>query len=158
MKQQFIGLFHCKCGTSWRRDIGFFERTPDMVFSLERKKVGNKISLPPDKERAEARKDERDGQTGKQYPALGVDCCFRFCSGKFGDRTLDGRGTQRKGKSEHRTDQLIDAHLLRTEGAGEENPVKKADNAAENSGGSQQKSALQQMIFIHGKKRPGNPY
>ncbi len=43
MKQQFIGLFHCKCGTSWRRDIGFFERTPDMVFSLERKKVGNKI-------------------------------------------------------------------------------------------------------------------
>ena len=23
-----IGLFHCKCGTSWRRDIGFFERTP----------------------------------------------------------------------------------------------------------------------------------
>ena len=39
MKQQFIGLFHCKCGTSWRRDIGFFERTPDMVFSLERKKV-----------------------------------------------------------------------------------------------------------------------
>ena len=39
MKQQFIGLFHCKCGTSWRRDIGFFERTPDMVFSLERKKA-----------------------------------------------------------------------------------------------------------------------
>ncbi len=39
MKQQFIGLFHCKCGTSWRRDIGFFERTPNMVFSLERKKV-----------------------------------------------------------------------------------------------------------------------
>ena len=21
MKQQFIGLFHCKCDTSWRRDI-----------------------------------------------------------------------------------------------------------------------------------------
>ena len=47
MKQQFIGLFHCKCGTSWRRDIGFFERTPDMVFSLERKKVGNKIKQLP---------------------------------------------------------------------------------------------------------------
>ena len=45
MKQQFIGLFHCKCGTSWRRDIGFFERTPDMVFSLERKKVRNKVKL-----------------------------------------------------------------------------------------------------------------
>ena len=43
MKQQFVGLFHCKCGTSWRRDIGFFECTPDMVFSLERKKVGNKV-------------------------------------------------------------------------------------------------------------------
>ena len=34
MKQQFIGLFHCKCGMSWKRDIGFFERTPDMVFAL----------------------------------------------------------------------------------------------------------------------------
>ena len=29
------------------RDIGFFERTPDMVFSLERKKVGNKIKQLP---------------------------------------------------------------------------------------------------------------
>lgn len=47
MKQQFIGLFHCKCGTSWRHDIGFFERTPDMVFSLERKKVGNKVKQLP---------------------------------------------------------------------------------------------------------------
>lgn len=47
MKQQFIGLFHCKCGISWRRDIGFFECTPDMVFSLERKKVGNKVKQLP---------------------------------------------------------------------------------------------------------------
>ena len=47
MKQQFIGLFHFKCGISWRRDIGFFERTPDMVFSLECKKVGNKVKQLP---------------------------------------------------------------------------------------------------------------
>lgn len=37
MKQQFIGLQHCKCGVSWKKDIGFFERTSDMVFALERK-------------------------------------------------------------------------------------------------------------------------
>ena len=37
MKQQFIGLKHCKCGTSWKKDIGYFERTGDMVFALERK-------------------------------------------------------------------------------------------------------------------------
>jgi len=36
MKQQFIGLKHCKCGMSWKKDIGYFERTPDMVFALER--------------------------------------------------------------------------------------------------------------------------
>lgn len=36
MKQQFIGLQHCKCGMSWKKDIGFFERTKDMVFALER--------------------------------------------------------------------------------------------------------------------------
>jgi len=39
MKQQFIGLKHCKCGTSWKKDIGYFERMPDMVFALERKIV-----------------------------------------------------------------------------------------------------------------------
>ena len=32
MKQQFIGLQHCRCGMSWKKDIGFFERTPDMGY------------------------------------------------------------------------------------------------------------------------------
>ena len=35
MKQQFIGLQHCKCGMSWKKDIGFFERTSAMEFALE---------------------------------------------------------------------------------------------------------------------------
>ena len=39
MKQQFIGLKHCKCGTSWKKDIGYFERTPGMAFALERRVV-----------------------------------------------------------------------------------------------------------------------
>ena len=43
MKQQFIGLQHCKCGVSWKKEIGFFERTRDMVFALERKKAGKKM-------------------------------------------------------------------------------------------------------------------
>ena len=42
MKQQFIGLQHCKCGMSWKKDIGFFERTSDMVFALERRTVGKR--------------------------------------------------------------------------------------------------------------------
>jgi len=36
MKQQFIGLQHCKCGITWKKDMGYFKRTPDMVFCLER--------------------------------------------------------------------------------------------------------------------------
>ena len=47
MKQQFIGLFHCKCGVSWKSDIGFFERTPDMVFALERRQAGKKVKQVP---------------------------------------------------------------------------------------------------------------
>ena len=47
MKQQFIGLKHCKCGMSWKRDIGYFERTEDMVFALERKKCGKKWKQVP---------------------------------------------------------------------------------------------------------------
>lgn len=39
MKQQFIGLKHCKCGMSWSKEAGYFERTPDMVFALERRVV-----------------------------------------------------------------------------------------------------------------------
>jgi len=39
MVQQFIGLNHCKCGTSWEKDIGYFERTNDMAFALERRVV-----------------------------------------------------------------------------------------------------------------------
>src|SRR5699024_2067789 len=32
MKQQFIGLQHCKCGMSWKKDLGFSECTPNTVF------------------------------------------------------------------------------------------------------------------------------
>ena len=42
MKQQFIGLKHCKCGMSWQKGIGYFERTNDMVFALKRITVGKK--------------------------------------------------------------------------------------------------------------------
>lgn len=47
MKQQFIGLQHCKCGMSWKKDIGFFQRTPYMVFALRRVTVGKKVKLLP---------------------------------------------------------------------------------------------------------------
>lgn len=42
MKQQFIGLQHCKCGMSRKKDIGSFERSNDMVFALERESGGKK--------------------------------------------------------------------------------------------------------------------
>ena len=47
MKQQFIGLQHCKCGMSWKRDIGFFERTNEMVFCLERRYINGKPKQQP---------------------------------------------------------------------------------------------------------------
>lgn len=40
MKQQFIGLQHCKCGISWKKGSGFFERDSDMVFALEKNANG----------------------------------------------------------------------------------------------------------------------
>ena len=47
MKQQFIGLQHCKCGMSLKKDEGFFERTPNMVFALERQTSGKKVKQIP---------------------------------------------------------------------------------------------------------------
>ena len=47
MKQQFIGLKHCKCGTSWLKGTGYFEREPDMVFCLQRVRKGKKVKQIP---------------------------------------------------------------------------------------------------------------
>jgi hypothetical protein len=47
MTQQFIGLYHCKCGTSWMKGSGFFERTSGMIFALERRKIGKKVRQCP---------------------------------------------------------------------------------------------------------------
>jgi len=32
---------------SWEKDIGYFERTPDMIFALERKIIGEKVKQVP---------------------------------------------------------------------------------------------------------------
>lgn len=42
LKQQFMGLYHCKCGISYLKGTGYFQRTPDMIFCLERKTIGKK--------------------------------------------------------------------------------------------------------------------
>lgn len=47
MKQQFIGLLHCKCGISYHKDMGYFERTENMIFALQRKRIGKKIKQVP---------------------------------------------------------------------------------------------------------------
>ena len=50
MVQQFIGLKHCKCGITWKKDEGYFERTGDMVFALEKRRKsskGNKTKQVP---------------------------------------------------------------------------------------------------------------
>ncbi|EFU75457.1 hypothetical protein [Lachnoanaerobaculum saburreum] len=47
MKQQFIGLLHCKCGMSYHKDMGYFERTGNMIFALEKKKRGEKTKQVP---------------------------------------------------------------------------------------------------------------
>lgn len=36
-----------ECGMSWKKDIGFFERTSDMVFALERRTEGKKVKQVP---------------------------------------------------------------------------------------------------------------
>lgn len=60
MKQQFIGLEHCKCGMSYSRKSGYFERTSDMIFALERcyNKKGKSKQIPIIKYKSdETRKD-----------------------------------------------------------------------------------------------------
>lgn len=47
MVQQFIGLKHCKCGVTWKKDEGYFERTGDMVFALETTKRNGKTKQVP---------------------------------------------------------------------------------------------------------------
>lgn len=46
MKQQFIGVYHCKCGNT-RMNGQDLERTSETVFALERKQVGQKMKQVP---------------------------------------------------------------------------------------------------------------
>ncbi len=50
MKQQFIGLQHCRCGMSWKKDISFFERTPDMIFYLDGQKPSIRLNMKGEKD------------------------------------------------------------------------------------------------------------
>ena len=65
MKQQFIGLQHCRCGMSWKKGSGFFERTPDMIFALERRQIGKKV-----KQRPVIRKGRNRNSTKKEGRAI----------------------------------------------------------------------------------------
>lgn len=47
MAQEFVGLKHCTCGMSWKKDSGFFKRTPDMYFALEYRNIGGKNKQVP---------------------------------------------------------------------------------------------------------------
>ncbi len=46
LKQQFIGVYHCKCGNT-RMNGKDIQRTSDTVFALERRKVGKKVKQVP---------------------------------------------------------------------------------------------------------------
>ena len=47
MKCQFNGLQHCKCGMSWKKGEGFFERTSDMALRWSGEESGRKSSNAP---------------------------------------------------------------------------------------------------------------
>ena len=47
MVQQFIGLKHCKCSVTWKKDEGYFQRTSDMVFALEKTRRNGKTKQSP---------------------------------------------------------------------------------------------------------------
>ncbi len=73
MVQQFIGLTHCKCGTSWKKEIGYFKRTPDMVFALQRQNVGKKTKqVPVIRYKEIERKDESTMEINESKISTGV--------------------------------------------------------------------------------------
>ena len=47
MTQQFIGLYHCRCGIS-QCNGKYFVRTKDMVFRLKKVKIGKKMRYRPE--------------------------------------------------------------------------------------------------------------
>lgn len=73
MKQQFIGLQHCKCGVSWKKGAGFFERTTDMKFCLERRTVRGKVKQCPVIRYDDKKEVKPAGEPNKR---LGIGRCF----------------------------------------------------------------------------------
>ncbi len=67
LKQQFVGVYHCKCGNT-RMNGTDIQRTPDTVFALERRKVGKKVKQVPVVR--SATKDEKEPRKENLYFAV----------------------------------------------------------------------------------------
>jgi predicted amidophosphoribosyltransferase len=88
MKQQFIGLQHFICGMSWKKDTGFFERTSDMVFALQRKVVKKSKNQVKTKQVPVIR--YKENTVGADTPKGGANPPAIICDGKKYERIKVG--------------------------------------------------------------------
>ena len=92
------------------------------------------------------------GKSGKQSPLRMV----RVCGSESGDGGLDGPGTEGEEDPVYWKDHLIDSKSLRSDGAGEEDPVEKAQDAGEESCGCEENGSGDEWVRFMGRRHGGS--
>ena len=69
----------------------------------------------------------------------------------LGQRGLDGTGAQREADAKYRVNHVVDAKPFRADGAGEEDAVKEAKDAAGEASAGQEKRAGEEGTFFFGQ-------
>ena len=77
---------------------------------------------------------------------------IRVRRNKAGDGSLDGSGTKGKEDSVDRKDHLVDPKSFCSDGAGEKDPVEKAEDPGEKSGSSEENGSGDQWVSFMGRR------
>ncbi len=130
-----VAVNTCMDGGTWN---GYGDKRKQRGTPLFQKDSGSeKIRQMPDERSQDSGHGKGDDQSGQEngFPLLHV------CGYGLGYGCLNGAGAESKADSEHRMYHVVKSQAFRPDGAGQENPVEEAQDAAEKAGGCQQKCA-----------------
>ena len=121
------------------------------AFRCHQDAAGEKIGVSADQSRQNQGHPHRQNDTTMK-DAFAI-CCAR--GNELGEGSLDGTGTERKTDAENRVNHMINTKSFCSDGAGQENPVKKAQYPADKARCCQKQGTEQKSLFSRRERRKG---
>lgn len=134
-------------GGKWHGDS--HQREKGGTLRLHQDIGSEKIRMAADQVGQHKGHNHGDSKTGTEYrPSfVHVGCDV------LGERSLNRTGTQGKADAEYRVDHVVDTKPFRTNGAGQEDTVEEAKDAAGEAGAGQKERAGQKGAFFFGQMK-----